>query len=47
MKKAITDEVPSILDLEFVKKYFDIEYNLLALWEESPQLYIFIKGIKK
>jgi hypothetical protein len=47
MKKAITDEVPSILDLEFIRKYFDIEYDLLALWEDTPQLYIFIKGTKK
>ncbi len=47
IKKAIIDEVPSILDLEFIKKYFDIKYDLLTLWEDAPQLYIFIKGVKK
>ena len=46
-KQAIFDEVPSILTLDFIKQYFDIEYKLLALWVDYPQLYIFIKGTKK
>ena len=29
-----------------IKKYFDISYDLLSVWEDFPQLYIFIKGKK-
>ena len=47
VKQAIFDEVPSVLELSFIRKYFDISYELLALWEDYPQLYIFITGTKK
>ena len=37
VKTAIDLEVPSILDLE---QYKDVKVKMLALWPESPQLYI-------
>ncbi len=46
VKKAIFKEVPYILNLDFIKNYFNISYKLLTLWEDSPQLYIFIQGQK-
>ena len=46
IKGAICDEVPFILELESIKKYFNISYNIVTLWEEKPQIYFFIKGEK-
>jgi hypothetical protein len=36
-----------VLQLRAIQKYFDLEYDLLALWDDSPQLYIFVRGVKK
>ena len=47
VKKAIYEEIPEVLELDYIKKYFDISYNLLSVWDDLPQLYIFVKGIKK
>ena len=47
IKEAIYEEVPMILSLDYIKKYFHINYELLAVWEDLPQLYIFIKGKKR
>ena len=46
VEKAIKKEVPKILDLDYIEKYFKISYELLTIWDDFPQLYIFIKGIK-
>ena len=46
VKQAIYGEVPFILDLEWIKKYFNISYSIITLWEEKPQIYFFIKGEK-
>jgi SAM-dependent methyltransferase len=46
IKQAIYNEVPVVLELSFIKKYFNISYKLLSLWEDKPQLYIFIEGKK-
>ena len=46
-KKAIFDEVPKVINLEFIDMFFETEYNMLALWEDLPQLYILISGTKK
>jgi len=46
IKRAIYDEVPSVLELEQIKNYFNISYNIFALWEQQPQIYFFIKGEK-
>tara|TARA_Y100000310_G_scaffold209231_1_gene209819 strand:+ start:2018 stop:2653 length:636 start_codon:yes stop_codon:yes gene_type:complete len=46
-KEAIFKEVPKILDLKFVEKYYKIEYKILALWTNPsvirPQLYILLE----
>lgn len=47
IRKAIFKEVPKIIRLEDIKKYFKINYNLLTLWQDQPQLYILIVGYKK
>ena len=42
VKSSIIEEVPEILQLKDIKKYFNISYNIMALWEDSPQLYILL-----
>lgn len=44
---AIVEEVPEILPLWFIKEYFDAKVMLWTVWEDFPQLYIFIWGKKK
>lgn len=46
VKEAIYQETPEVLILNYIKKFFKINYNITALWEDMPQLYIFIKGVK-
>lgn len=47
VKKAITKEVPRVMKLDFVRLFFDCEYNILSLWKDKPQLYILLKAVKK
>lgn len=47
VKKSVFEEVPSILQLSSIKKLFNVNCELMALWPESPQLYIIIYGTKK
>ena len=47
VQKAIVKEVPRVLNLDYVKLFFDAEYDMLSLWQDSPQLYILIKAVKK
>ena len=47
IKEKIHEEVPSILTLDFVKIFFDVEYDILTLWEDKPQIYILLKGLRK
>jgi len=47
VKKAIFEETPQVLQLKIIKKYFDTSYNIIALWDDKPQLYILIFGVKK
>ena len=46
VKEAIFNEVPSIISVSFIEKFFTIKYNMLTLWEDLPQLYILLSGIK-
>jgi len=46
VKDAIYREVPSVLPLKEINKYFELSYNILTLWEDKPQIYFFIKGVK-
>ena len=46
LKESIFEEVPVILELDYIKKYFKIEYDILQLWDDLPQLYISIRGNK-
>jgi len=47
LKEAVHNEIPKILKLEFIKKYFSIQYDILSRWKDRPQLYILIYGAKK
>lgn len=47
VEEAIYDEVPMVMDLSFIKIFFDISTELLALWPDAPQLYVFINGTKR
>jgi len=47
VKEAIFTETPTVLPLMCINSYFDTQVELLALWEDCPQLYVFIVGFKK
>ena len=47
VKKAIQDEIPSILEFNKMAKYFNISYDMVALWDDMPQLYILIIAEKR
>ena len=42
LEKVIRDEVPSILDISSLSYWNSITYNLKALWDNLPQLYILL-----
>ena len=46
LKRSIFNEVPKVLELEYIKKYFTIRHRTLSLWEDLPQTYTLIHGIK-
>lgn len=43
VKDAIKSEVPVVLDIDDVRKYFKVDYHLLTLWTDNPQLYILLE----
>ena len=47
IKKAIFEETPQVLQLKNIKKYFNLLYNNIVLWNDKPQLYILVSGVKK
>lgn len=47
VKEAIFKEVPSIIELDEIKKLFNVSVEMKALWEDSPQLYIFLTCTKQ
>lgn len=46
VKKAIDEEIPFLCQIKSIKKYFNFRYNIISLWEDSPQLYILLSGSK-
>lgn len=46
VKEAIFDEVPNVVSVASVEKFFTIKYDILTLWEDLPQLYILLSAIK-
>ena len=46
LQGAIFKEIPYVLKYDFIKKYFDVSYDIITLWNDLPQLYIIIKGKK-
>ena len=47
VKQAIFEETPSILKIEEIKKYFNVRYNMMTMWEDSPQLYVLLTCQKR
>ena len=47
LKSAIFKEVPEVYNLKSLSSLFSTTFDMLALWPESPQLYIMITGISK
>ncbi len=47
VKKSVFEEVPKVLELKTFKQYFILQnYQMLSLWDNSPQLYMLIHGVK-
>ena len=46
VKKVLYDQIPSVCEIKSVKKYFNLSYNMITLWEDNPQLYILLSGSK-
>lgn len=47
VKGAIFDEVPNVLSMNDVSNLFDFNFNMITFWEDFPQLYILLSGIKR
>lgn len=47
LKKAIEEEVPSILKLSDMETLFNVKYNILAFNNPTVQIYFLIEGVKK
>ena len=47
VKKSIFDEIPEVLELNEIEDMFDVTYETLTLWEESPQFNVLLKCIKR
>ena len=45
VEKAVLEEVPQILYLKDVDN-LSMQVSIVALWEESPQLYVVVKAVK-
>ena len=47
VKTALFDETPEIMELDKLKDMFDVTYETLTLWEESPQFNVLLKCVKR
>ena len=46
VRQSIMDEVPSVGFMSEIQHLFDFKVDMLTLWENSPQLYIVLAGVK-
>jgi len=44
VKKAAYEEIPEILPIKYIKKYFDLSYNMKALWGGTSDEIVHIKA---
>jgi len=42
--KAAYEEIPEILPIKYIKKYFDLSYNMKALWGGTSDEIVHIKA---
>lgn len=48
LTEYVFDEVPKIISFSDISRFYNVEWwDVLALWPESPQLYIFVRAKKK
>ena len=47
VKKSLFEETPEILNLDKLNDMFDITYETLTLWEDSPQFNVLLKCAKR
>jgi hypothetical protein len=47
LKEAVYKEVPKVLELNFVKRYFDIQWHALCTVKPRLQLYLLLCGKKR
>ena len=47
LKKAVFEEVPSILTFDIIKKYFEVDYKIISTSKPYAQMYTLIKGKRK
>ena len=47
VKTAIFNEVPCVLDLDKMRKYFDINYHILTVTGKYLQMYVLLEGVAK
>ena len=47
VKRAIDEEVPQVMLITDVEDLFHVSYEMLALWQDMPQLYIFMECLRK
>ena len=46
LKLSIFKETPKVSNFNDISNGFDLSYDMIALWEEAPQLYIILYGNK-
>ena len=44
--EGIHSETPKIMDISYFLNFFSLECKLVSLWDDLPQLYIIISGVK-
>lgn len=47
IKKSVFEEVPNIMSLDFVRKYFSLDYKVLTVIKPFLHMYVLIRGVKK
>ena len=47
IKHSIIKETPHIITLQDINDHFTTQYSIASLWNDFPQTYILIQGIKK
>ena len=47
VKDAVFAEVPKVLDFSFIDNFFDFGIDVFTAWEDFPQIYFLVSGIRR